>query len=57
MKVVCPVCNRLFEAECSPYKESYNEIVYYFDTEMCLLAFRSEPGKFVFNCQGKKGVP
>ncbi|MDT7873276.1 MAG: hypothetical protein RRB18_06685 [Sulfolobaceae archaeon] len=57
MKVICPVCNRLFEAECSPYKETYNEIAYYFDTEMCLLAFRSSPEKFIFKCQEKKVEP
>ncbi|BFI76594.1 hypothetical protein Stok01_01790 [Sulfurisphaera tokodaii] len=53
MKVVCPVCNRLFEAECTPYKVTFNEIVYYFDTEICQLAFMREPEKFVFNCQKK----
>ena len=57
MKVVCPVCNRLFEAECTPYKETYNGIVYYFDTEICMLAFRTNPERFVFNCQGKKEEP
>ncbi|MQL56634.1 YHS domain-containing protein [Acidianus ambivalens] len=51
MKVICPVCNRLFEAECSPYKEMYNGIVYYFDTEICQLAFRQNPERFVYHCK------
>lgn len=51
MKVVCPVCNRLFEAECIPYKQDYNNIVYYFDTEICMLAFLREPDRFAFKCK------
>ncbi|BBG23513.1 hypothetical protein [Sulfuracidifex tepidarius] len=51
MKVVCPVCNRLFEAECTPYKEIVNEVMYYFDTEMCLLGFRKEPERFITKCK------
>lgn len=54
MKVVCPVCNRLFEAECTPYKGTYNGITYYFDTEICQLAFLQQPEKFIVNCQKQK---
>ncbi|MBW9140471.1 MAG: YHS domain-containing protein [Candidatus Aramenus sp.] len=53
MKVVCPVCNRLFEAECTPYKVQYNEVTYYFDTELCQIAFSREPERFAVNCKGK----
>ena len=55
MKVVCPVCNRLFEAECTPYLQKYNEITYYFDTEICQLAFLREPERFTFKCQKPSG--
>ncbi|WP_185957805.1 MULTISPECIES: hypothetical protein [Sulfolobaceae] len=54
MKVICPVCNRLFEAECTPYKQEYNKITYYFDTEICMLAFMKEPDRFVYNCKSEK---
>ncbi|ABP95720.1 hypothetical protein HA72_1565 [Metallosphaera sedula] len=50
MKVVCPVCNRLFEAECTPYQQKYEETVYYFDTEICQLTFMREPERFRYKC-------
>ncbi|MEL9969999.1 MAG: hypothetical protein QXR57_08350 [Metallosphaera sp.] len=50
MKVICPVCNRLFEAECTPYQQKLDNMVYYFDTEICQLAFMREPDRFRFNC-------
>lgn len=51
MKVVCPVCNKLFEAECTPYKFVYNEIMYYFDTEICQIAFSRQPDRFIARCE------
>ncbi|AHC50844.1 hypothetical protein SUSAZ_01760 [Sulfolobus acidocaldarius SUSAZ] len=51
MKVVCAVCNRLFEAECTPYRQSHQEVLYYFDTEICMLAFLKEPERFVYKCR------
>jgi YHS domain-containing protein len=55
MKVVCPVCNRLFEAECTPYKHTHeNGITYYFDTEICQLQFYQSPDRFIYNCKREK---
>lgn len=55
MKVVCPVCNRLFEAECTPYKHTHtNGITYYFDTELCQLAYFQNPDRFIYKCEKKE---
>ncbi|MGC9105085.1 MAG: hypothetical protein ACP5HQ_01475 [Thermoprotei archaeon] len=52
MKVVCPVCNRLFEAECTPYKHTAeNGVTYYFDTEICQLQFYQNMERFIYNCK------
>jgi YHS domain-containing protein len=54
MKVICPVCNRLIEAECTPYKVNYKELTYYFDTEICQIAFMREPERFIYECKKEK---